>query len=239
MALDEQALYRHLSDQTTAVVLPAPDFSAIRIRRFGKDGKEETIKVDLAAGIARCTDATDPAEARKADMMLLPGDIVELPLKPAGDQPWVGLSADEIRFFRKALARRVLVNRNSEIRTMELAYQPPRWRQTAFGLLPLPPAEGFATFRLSAVDDFLTARDMEEQRRQMESGGFRGGGGMVGGRTLVRGGRDLRSFYNALDRDPFVRDGDTVTDAWGGPGPGPAPRVVRPPAAPTTPNRRR
>ena len=172
MSAEEQALYRHLSGQSSAVVLSYPDFSAIRVLRIGADGKDRVIKVDLAAAMAACTDATPPEDVRKSDVALEPGDIIELPLKPDKSKPWAGLGQEEIRFLRKALDRRVFVNRNSQISQVELNYQPPRWRQTAFGLMPFPPAEGFATFRLSAVDDWLTKIEQEERRKQMERSGF-------------------------------------------------------------------
>lgn len=229
-AADDQALFRLLSNQTPAIILPHPDFSAIRIRRLGKDGKETIIKVDLAAEIARCTDATDPAKAREADRPLQPGDIVEVPLKPAKDQPWTGLAAPEVRFFRKALTRRILVNLDNEISPMELAYQPPRWRQTAFGLLPLPPATGFATFRLSQVDMLLDKQFREEERKRMASASFGGGSSLSGGSILLRGDRNLSNYSDSPDRDPFVRDGDTVNARYTNHAP--RPRVVAPPAPP-------
>ena len=85
-------------------VLPHPDFSNVRISRLGKDGEGEIIAVNLAQQIEACTDDTPPAECRAADIDLLPGDIVELPvLEDRIGQPWDGFDEATIRFFEKAM----------------------------------------------------------------------------------------------------------------------------------------
>ena len=145
------------------VVLPHPDFSRIRIRRTGEDGKESEMVVDLAKAIRQCGDDTPDAEARKADLELFPGDRVELPLKVMKpDQTWNGLTPEEERFFRKALAGTVTVrNQDGIIETIAIRYHQPEWMATPHGLIPLVPANGVATPRffeltgMSGFDSFL------------------------------------------------------------------------------------
>lgn len=132
------------------VILPHPDFSRIRIKRIGGDKKEIIQDVDLSNAIRQCTDDTPDAEARKADVALFPGDIVELPLKtPQPDQAWKGFTVEEERFFRKALAGTVMVRKGDGIiEPVAINYHQPAWNPTPHGLIPLAPAKGVSTARL-------------------------------------------------------------------------------------------
>jgi ankyrin repeat protein len=244
---DEQTLQQLLTDEPPPVILPHPDFSNIRIRRLEPDGSESVVKVDLAAAITRCSDTTTAAEAREVDLELRPGDVVELPLKaPADAAPWTGFTPEQARFFRKALSVRLLVTRQGKVSQLDFAYEPPAWRATRFGLLPLPPAAGFATVRLSAL------QQLRHQEIQQSSNGF--GSGSSGfsttysGRSIKRGSGPPWDIFGGFstDRDPFLRDGDSVSDQSSGrrvqPGAPvvpettrqPRPRVIPPPTpAPT------
>ena len=167
------------------VILPHPDFSRIRIKRIGGDRKEMIQDVDLSDAIRRCTKDTPIADVRKADVALFPGDVVELPLKtgpPA--QPWQGFTAEEERFFHKALGGTVMVRKQDGIiNPVEISYHQPEWKVTPHGLVPLPPKEGLASPRLFALT------------------------GMNGmGLLLKRDGHELRSNSG----DPLLRDGDEI-----------------------------
>jgi hypothetical protein len=146
-------LFASLAAGPVPVIPSHPDFSKIRIRRPGDDGKESITEVDLTSVIASCTDATPSAEAAKADILLRAGDIVELPLQQNRlDQPWTGFSPAEARLFHKALAGSVLVTRGTgKIERLEIDYQPPAWRATGHGLLPLPPAQGTSSLLTDRV----------------------------------------------------------------------------------------
>jgi hypothetical protein len=190
------------------VILPHPDFSRIRIKRIGGDGKEINQEVDLSEAIRQCSEDTPNADARKADVALFPGDIVELPLRTdQPGQPWQGFSAEEERFFHKALGGVVMVRKQDGIiNPAEISYHQPEWKVTPHGLVPLPPQQGLSTTRLFALT------------------------GMNGkGLILKRDGHELRSNSD----DPLLRDGDEVVVAMGPPPPMPArqprPMVVPPP----------
>jgi ankyrin repeat protein len=167
------------------VVIPHPDFSRIRIKRIGGDRKEIIQEVDLSEAIRSCTDDTSNAEARKADVALFPGDLVELPLKTSQlDQAWKGFTAEEERFFQKALGGTVMVRKQDGIiNPVAISYHQPDWQKTPHGLIPLPPQQGVASPRLFALT------------------------GMNGvGLILKRDGHELRSDSD----DPLLRDGDEI-----------------------------
>jgi hypothetical protein len=188
------------------VVLPYPDFSAIRLRRSDAEGKESIVEVNLAEAIAACTDATASGEARAADVVLKNGDVVELSiLAEQKDQVWKGFSAAESRFFHKALAGQVLLNSGGgRVERREINYQTPEWRISSHGTLPLPPSEGVASTRLRSI------------------------GVNRGYEATIR--RDGAEPFKA-QRDMFVRDGDQIDlkiDRRQ-----PQPRVVPPPPQPS------
>lgn len=192
------------------VILPHPDFSRIRIKRKG-----ETLEIDLTAAIEGCTDDTASALARKSDVPLHPGDVVELPQKPGPpDQAWAGFTKKEERFFRKALGGVVMVRKKDGIiDPVEISYQQPAWQQTPHGLIPLTPASGVSSSRLK----LLTG---------MEARGF----------LLKRGGHEL-----TVERvDLFIRDGDEIVVGGLVPQPAtpsgtraPRPRILPPTPAPS------
>ena len=254
---DEPTLQQLLTDESPPVILPHPDFSNIRIRRLEPNGSENIVKVDLAAAIARCSDTTTAAEAREVDLELRPGDVVDLPLKaPADAAPWTGFTPEQARFFRKALSVRLLVTQQGKVSQLDFAYEPPAWRATRFGLLPLPPTAGFATVRLSEASRAVRQlQRLEIQQIQQSSGNFGGGYSMsFYGESIKRGAGPLWSNFGGFsaERDPFLRDGDSVSDQSTArrvqPGvpvvptvPGntrqPRPRIVPPPTpAPPTPS---
>jgi ankyrin repeat protein len=120
-------------------ILPHPDLSRIRIRRLAEDGQETVLAIDLAAAIS--PDVT-PEAARKADVILQGGDIVEIPIKDAAD-PWKGFTEDEKRFFAKALAGKVqVVDNDGKISFAEINCRPPDFLETASGWLPVPAQTG-------------------------------------------------------------------------------------------------
>jgi hypothetical protein len=158
--LDESAwpkLMAHIQTNRAPAILPHPDFARLRIKRTDASGREAVLEINLTDAIRRCTDATPAAEARKDDVGLQPGDVVELPLKTdLLAQPWNGFSAEEERFFRKALGGFVtLKTGDGIIEQQEILYHQPEWRQTPHGLLPLPPKHGVASTRATVVSQRL------------------------------------------------------------------------------------
>lgn len=141
------------SDASASVKLPHPDFSNILIKRPKDGGGETVIKVDLSPLIARCQDDTDPAEIRKSDVPLVPGDTVEFSLYADKlSQPWTGLGPAEERLFRKALGGRITLREpDGVIHDFNLVYQQPAWRATPAGLLPFAPEQGSPSTRASRV----------------------------------------------------------------------------------------
>jgi ankyrin repeat protein len=128
-------------------LLPHADYSKIIIRRLGPDGKESRIPFDLAAVIANSTADITPEDARKADVQLTPGDIVEIPQLPglAGTQ-WKGFTEAEVRFFAKALDCKVqVIDPQGGIELREIRYQAPRFIEIAGQWIPLPPTSGTET----------------------------------------------------------------------------------------------
>lgn len=119
-------------------LLPHPDLANLRIRRLLEDGTEKVIEVDLAKIIAASTDRTTPEDARKADVMLQMGDVVEIPLlKDRLGEPWKGFTAREETFFAKALGGRVqITDQNGNMTVRDLVFQAPRFQETEIGGIP-------------------------------------------------------------------------------------------------------
>jgi ankyrin repeat protein len=129
-------------------ILPHPDLSRIRIRRLAEGDQETVIEIDLAAAISPDITA---AAARKVDVILQGGDIVEIPIKD-GAGPWKGFSEDEKRFFAKALAGKVqVVDNEGKISFAEIDCRPPDFLETASGWLPIPAQTGAPSARASWV----------------------------------------------------------------------------------------
>jgi ankyrin repeat protein len=130
-------------------LLPHPDLANLRIRRLQEDGSEKVMKVDLTKVIAAATDQTTAEEARKADVPLQPGDVVEIPLlKDRVGEPWKGFSAKEEAFFAKALGGRLtFTDARNDITVRDLLYQAPRFVETELAWVPLPPQTGVPSVR--------------------------------------------------------------------------------------------
>lgn len=191
-------------------ILPHPDFSKIRLRRLTDAGKEEVRDIDLTATIADATDATTAVEARQADLILQPGDIIELPLRPdQKGKPWQGLTPREAAFFSKALSCRVQLTDGGGVGLRDVRYAPASFIDTAFGWYPLGPEgnDPGTCFSLRASVALGISGDLLELARD--------------------GIRD--SSLNLPAVHVFLRDGDAVRAAV-------APRV-RPPNQSTFPSR--
>lgn len=147
---NDRDLFATLAAAPVPVIPSHPDFSRIRIRRHGDDGKESLIKVDLTAAIAASADGTPPTEA---DIPLRAGDTVELPIhQDRLGREWTGFSPAEARFFHKALSGGILVTRGTgKVERVEINFQVPTWRASPHGLLPLPPAEGRSSLLVETV----------------------------------------------------------------------------------------
>lgn len=192
---------------TVFTYLQRPDFSQLRIRRLIEDGTEKVIDIDLANIIAGTPDDATPEQVRQNDVILQPGDIVEVPVLPADAKvPWTGLNAKEASFFSKALGCRVqLTDSQGGISLKEIDYRAPRIIDTAAGLVPLPAPEG--TPSLIAWSALLPPNSSSDAS------------------IIVRRG-SLDEATIPADR-LFLRDGDRVT----------LPRSPRPRVAPPVPAR--
>nr|MCU0780783.1 hypothetical protein [Akkermansiaceae bacterium] len=183
-------------------LLPHPDLTNLRIRRMQEDGSEKVIDVDLTKIIAAATNQTTAEEARKADVPLQHGDVVEISLlKDRVGEPWKGFSAKEEAFFAKALGGRLTVtDARNDITVRDLLYQAPRFIETETGWVPLPPQTGVPSVRGS----WLT---------------------QDGSMWVIRG-----KVESSILPPPsfFLRDGDEVRTQGGQPRQ-PRPRVVAPP----------
>lgn len=121
---------------------PHPDFSKIRIHRMIDDQPEEILEVDLTKAIEACSDETTPEEARKSDIALLPGDIVELSLLE-NDEPYRGFSPEQNRYFKKVLSGSLQVFPSQGAPFLaKIDWQPLEWLATDAGVLPFASAEG-------------------------------------------------------------------------------------------------
>lgn len=130
-------------------LLPHPDLAHIRIRRLQEDGSEKVIEVDLAKVISEASAEITPEAARKADVLLVGGDVVEIPLKKdASAGPWKGFTHEQERFFAKALSGKVqLTDDEGNVSFSEIDYRSPRFIETEVGLLPLPAGSGMPSAR--------------------------------------------------------------------------------------------
>lgn len=132
-----------LTGERPQSVLPHPDWSQLKIRRLAESGEIIEIPVNLAAAIAACTEATTPEEARKADVPMMPADVILLPVRQdQKDQSWTGWDPETVRFFSKALSMQVtLADEDGSFRALNLEYLPLRHVDTPAGLLGLPAVE--------------------------------------------------------------------------------------------------
>ena len=159
------------------------------------------IDVNLAKIIAASTGQTTPEEARKADVMLQMGDVVEIPLlKDRLGEPWKGFTEREVTFFAKALGGRVqITDKDGNITVRDLVFQAPRFQETEIGWIPVPPASGIPSVRGS----WLTRDErLDVKRGEIQSG-------------------------SQQPLSLFLRDGDVIQTQ----GSRPRPRVNPPPPA--------
>lgn len=194
--------------------LPHPDYSKIRIRRLNDDGSETVIPVDLTAIIAAAGPDPTAESARKKDVVLLHGDIVEVPQLPGqGGKPWQGPSAAETAFFAKALDCRIqLIQDDQPLELREIRYQAPRFVEIEGQWIPIWPGSGTPTLR--AVQALGAPRQSIEITRQGAEHCEPGPSGLL-----------------------YLRDGDLVRTRGGTGAPQPAPqqrqprpRVIPPPS---------
>lgn len=92
---------------SSPMVIPNPDFTRIKIHRLiGDDGSEETIDVDFIAKANQVDARSEVEDARKLDVPLQPGDIIEIPvLADSRPEEWKGLPGQMQLFLRKSCSR--------------------------------------------------------------------------------------------------------------------------------------
>lgn len=188
--LDAGELARAAGIFSDFTLLPHPDLAKIRIRRLVEAGGEKVIDVDLEKEMAS---ASTVEAARKADVVLQCGDVVELQLKtdPAAG-PWKGFTPEVEGFFAKALSGRVqITDPDGKVAILEMDYRAPRSIETEIGLIPSPPTSG-----LPSVTGLWVS------------------GRRIG--TFTRPGVP-RGKWMVSPQDVFVRDGDAYADYQGGP----------------------
>lgn len=181
--LPEQAVAWYIRNGFQGRVLwNNPDLSDIVIRRLKSDPKneEEIIRIDLTAAISNSENTVEAA--RKADVMLRAGDIVELKLRPDEEgKVWTGLSAKERDFFAKALGGRVQVrDPDQSVSVRELVYSAPEWIATEAGKLPVPAGDAGDGVPSVTIETLFGARG-----------------------KIIRAGREIPEMI-------FVRNGDQV-----------------------------
>ena len=150
-------------------ILPHPDFSNVRIRRLGKDGEGEIMAVNLARQIEACTGDTPPAECRAADIDLLPGDIVELPvLDDRIGQPWNGFDEATIRFFEKAMTYEFEFK---PLKAKEPEQRSVTWMAPSFHRTPA----GLVAVNQPAAPDCMQVKDVVRESRVLAEAWLRDG----------------------------------------------------------------
>lgn len=147
----EQVFPQQAFDNFT--ILPHPDLSRIRIRRLLENGKETVIDVDLQKAVSATTAEIPPDEARKADVMLQVGDVIEIPLRTDDlGLPWKGFPEQTRKFFSKALSGRVQVtDGDGVVSVKELEYRAPGFVSSAGVWIPVPAGSGVPSVRLPWV----------------------------------------------------------------------------------------
>jgi ankyrin repeat protein len=179
-------------------ILPHPDLARIRIRRLNADGTETLVPVDLQKAAASCRETTSREEARKFDVELQAGDIIELPVKEGQQgKPWGGFSEAECRLFALALSCRIQISENSERSLRDIQFAPPKIIDTGNGLVSIPSVSGSPSIILA---------DIQGEIRKIK---------------LNRNGQAANKHSNQI----FVRDGDEIDMGQGQP---PRPRVIPP-----------
>jgi len=187
------------SRNRVTALLPHPDLAQLRIRRLNADGSETLIPVDLQKAAAACRETTSREEARKFDVELQAGDIIELPVKEGQKgKLWGGFSETERRLFALALSCRIQISENSERSLRDIQFAPPKIIDTGNGLVSIPSVSGFPSIILA---------DIQGEIRRIK---------------LNRNGQAANKHSNQI----FVRDGDEIDMSAGQ---SPRPRVTPPP----------
>lgn len=117
----------------TPMVLADPDFSKIVIHRLkGDSAEEEDLPVDFARTIAEFDFKLSGQDARREDVALRWGDVVEIPVLKSGAEPWKGLDASVRAFLDYALSRAVPTTVNGSpfvgVQAVGKSLQPPLLR---------------------------------------------------------------------------------------------------------------
>ena len=162
-------------------ILPHPDFSSIQIRRVDQEGEETLLKVNLANAIQSCSEDTSADEARKYDVELQPGDIVQFSLMPK-PEAWTGFSKAQNLFFGKVLSGSFQkTDEEGVVSVQTLNWAPINYTPSVVGLLPLIPNKGDVSMNMRSVL------------------------GIDGALNLTRGGKDYENVKYLQ-----LRDGDQI-----------------------------
>jgi hypothetical protein len=169
-------------------VLPHPDLAHVRIHRLNEDGSERSINVDLQKAASACDENTTSEQARKFDVDLQPGDIVELPvIESQKGKPWPGFSEVEKRLFTLALSGRIQFIDSQERILRDVQFVMPQVIDTGHGLITAPSQTGTSSLRAPAL--YKPSQSYENWNV-----------------TLTRNGEDRVTPLNTI----LVRDGDIL-----------------------------
>ena len=150
------------------VIFPHPDFENLRIRRVNRDGEESLLEVDLAAAIESCTVDTTGEEARRLDVGLQVGDILELPLMRV-PEPWTGFTASQVQFFRKVLSGTFQQeDKEGQVSLRTIDWAPIDWTPSPGGLLHLSPEKGVVSTRVRDVLGSMERFDLNRGGEEFE-----------------------------------------------------------------------
>jgi ankyrin repeat protein len=169
-------------------VLPHPDLAHVRIHRLNEDGSERSISVDLQKAASACDENTTSEQARKFDVDLQPGDIIELPvIESQKGKPWPGFSEEEKRLFTLALSGRIQFIDSQERILRDVQFVMPQVIDTGHGLITAPSKTGTSSLRAPAL--YKPSQSYENWSV-----------------TLTRNGEDRVTPLNTI----LVRDGDIL-----------------------------
>lgn len=197
-------------------VLPHPDLAHVRIRRLNEDGSERSIDVDLQKAASACDENTSSEQARKFDVNLQPGDIVELPvIEGQKSKPWPGFSEAEKRLFALALSGRIQFIDSTERILRDVQFVMPQVINVGHGLITVPSKTGTSSLRAPAL--YKPSQSYDNYNV-----------------TLTRNGQDRLLTLSTI----LVRDGDIIDFTRQPNGAVPAP-VPRQPVIQSSPPRQR
>ncbi|MEP4079894.1 ankyrin repeat domain-containing protein [Haloferula sp.] len=168
---------------TIPIHLPHPDLAGIRIRRIEDDGSEKIITPRLAENISNFTEEASYEQLHAAETKLLPGDIVELPLKESSEA-WTGFSEEASRYFHRLLSGAFLfTDGDREISRKTINWQPAELLKTPCGPIPFQPKTGTTSTTAFALGIYFSHLELH---------------------------RGDKSFSSLSPRNFFVRDGDQL-----------------------------